>query len=166
MKVIQNFFFRTIWSLVERSRYYNAERIKKQFKKCGARVYLSPNACLWGVDELSVGDDVCIHSFTHIFCGGGVSIGAGTRISSNCAISSVTHSIPHLDPSEKILIPVSIGKSVWIGMGAIILPGVAIGDFAVVAAGAVVSKNVESCTVVAGVPARVIRQFDKPLTCD
>lgn len=47
-------------------------------------------------------------------------------------------------------------------MGATILPGVAIGDFAVVAAGAVVTKDVETCTIVAGVPARVIRVFPKP----
>jgi acetyltransferase-like isoleucine patch superfamily enzyme len=162
MKYIPNFVLKIIWSLVEHSRYYHAESTKKQFRKCGARVEISPNAFLWGVGELSVGDDVCVHSFTHIFCGGGVRIGTGTRISSNCAISSIAHSIPRLDPNEKILKPVSIGQRVWIGMGAIILPGVTVGDFAVVAAGAVVTKDVETCTIVAGVPARVIRTFQKP----
>lgn len=162
MKYIPNCVLNLVWKLVERARYYHAEQNKRLFKKCGIRVEISPNAFLWGVSELSVGDDVAIQSFTHIFCSGGVTIGNGTRISTNCSISSVTHSIPRLDPNEKILKPVSIGQRVWIGMGAVILPGVTIGDFAVVAAGAVVTKDVETCTVVAGVPARVIRIFQKP----
>jgi len=165
MSYIPNCVLKLVWKLVERARYYHAEQNKRLFKKCGIRVYISPDAFLWGVGELSVGDDVCIHSFTTILCGGGVSIGTGTRIASNCSISSISHSIPRLDPNEKILKAVSIGQRVWIGMGATILPGVTIGDFAVVAAGAVVTKNVETCTIVAGVPARVIRVFQKPETC-
>jgi acetyltransferase-like isoleucine patch superfamily enzyme len=53
--------------------------------------------------------------------------------------------------------PVHIGDNVWIGRSAIILPGVTIGDNAVVAAGAVVTKDVEEATLVAGNPARVVR---------
>jgi acetyltransferase-like isoleucine patch superfamily enzyme len=52
---------------------------------------------------------------------------------------------------------VHIGDNVWIGRSAIILPGVTIGDNAVVAAGAVVTKDVEEATLVAGNPARVVR---------
>jgi maltose O-acetyltransferase len=54
---------------------------------------------------------------------------------------------------------ITIGNSVWIGMGAKILPGVTIGDNAVIAAGAVVNKSVAANTVVAGVPARLIKQL-------
>jgi acetyltransferase-like isoleucine patch superfamily enzyme len=165
MNFIRNFLVSIVWRLTERARFYHAEQSKMLFKKCGTGVYISPDAFLWGVGELSVGDDVCIHSFTTILCGGGVSIGTGTRIASNCSISSISHSIPRLDPYEKIFKAVSIGQRVWIGMGATILPGVTIGDFAVVAAGAVVTKDVETCTIVAGVPARVIRVFQKPETC-
>jgi phosphonate metabolism protein (transferase hexapeptide repeat family) len=53
---------------------------------------------------------------------------------------------------------VLIGNDVWIGHGAILLPGVTIGDGAVVGAGAVVTKNVAPYTIVAGVPARVLRR--------
>jgi maltose O-acetyltransferase len=52
---------------------------------------------------------------------------------------------------------VHIGDNVWIGRSAIILPGVTIGDNAVVAAGAVVTKDVPDATLVAGNPARVVR---------
>ena len=60
--------------------------------------------------------------------------------------------------------PITIGNSVWIGMGAKILDGVTIGDNAVIAAGAVVNKDVAADTVVAGVPAVVIRQIDNTST--
>ncbi len=53
--------------------------------------------------------------------------------------------------------PVIIGKNVWIGAGAIILPGVTIGDFSVVAAGAVVTKDVPSGVMVAGVPSKIVK---------
>tara|TARA_R110001592_G_scaffold316960_1_gene593621 strand:- start:345 stop:695 length:351 start_codon:yes stop_codon:yes gene_type:complete len=55
---------------------------------------------------------------------------------------------------------ITIGNSVWIGMGAKILDGVTIGDNAVIAAGALVNKDVPANTVVAGVPAVVIRHID------
>ena len=54
---------------------------------------------------------------------------------------------------------VRIGKNVWLGGGCIILPGVWVGDNAVVAAGAVVTRDVAPGTVVAGSPAKVIRRF-------
>ena len=56
--------------------------------------------------------------------------------------------------------PVKIGNKVWVGAHATILAGVTIGDNAVVAAGAVVTKNVPPNTVVAGVPARVIKEIE------
>jgi acetyltransferase-like isoleucine patch superfamily enzyme len=55
--------------------------------------------------------------------------------------------------------PVKIGDNVWIGMNAVILKGVTIGENSVVAAGAVVTKSVEPNTVVAGNPATVVRNF-------
>lgn len=58
--------------------------------------------------------------------------------------------------------PVRIGRNVWVGRQAIVMPGVTIGDHAVVAAGAVVTKDVPARSVVAGVPARVVRAFECP----
>lgn len=57
--------------------------------------------------------------------------------------------------------PVTIGDDVWIGARAVILPGVTIGECSVVAAGAVVNRDVPPYTVVAGVPAKVIKYFSK-----
>jgi len=58
--------------------------------------------------------------------------------------------------------PITIGDDCWIGGGAIILPGVTIGEHCVVGAGAVVTKSVAAYTVVAGNPARVVRQLPRP----
>lgn len=60
----------------------------------------------------------------------------------------------------KMNAPVFIGDNSWIGARATILPGVTIGDFCVVAAGAVVTKDVSDYTVVAGIPAKVIRKLN------
>ena len=57
--------------------------------------------------------------------------------------------------------PIHIGKQVWIGANATILPGVTVGDGAVIAAGAVVTRDVPERAVVAGVPARVVKTIEK-----
>jgi acetyltransferase-like isoleucine patch superfamily enzyme len=66
----------------------------------------------------------------------------------------------HKDWSNVTIAPVRIGNKVWIGFGASVLPGVTIGDGAVVGAGSIVTRDVEPWTVVAGNPARVIRQLE------
>jgi acetyltransferase-like isoleucine patch superfamily enzyme len=74
-------------------------------------------------------------------------------------VSVITESHP-LNPSERkalVVKPVVIKRNAWIGAGATILPGVTIGENAVVAAGAVVSKDVPANTVVAGIPAKVVK---------
>lgn len=59
--------------------------------------------------------------------------------------------------------PVTIGNNTWIGAKATILPGVKIGDYCVVAAGAVVNKDVSDYSVVGGIPAKIIKKIDRKL---
>jgi maltose O-acetyltransferase len=61
---------------------------------------------------------------------------------------------------QKMTAPVIIGNNAWIGACAVILPGVTIGNYCVVAAGAVVTKDVPDYTVVAGVPATKVKELD------
>jgi len=84
-----------------------------------------------------------------------IRIGDGVTISSRVIIA--TH-----DSSRGIAAPVNIDHTAFIGIGAILLPGVTIGSGAVVAAGAVVSRTVEPKTVVAGSPARILRRVEDP----
>ncbi len=105
---------------------------------------------------------VWLGPYVVIYGHGGVEIGEQTLVSMHCAILSSNHAIPAMGtlirdvPDE--LLPTKIGRDVWIGANAVILGGVTIGDGAVVAAGAVVTKDVEAGAVVAGVPARVVRR--------
>jgi acetyltransferase-like isoleucine patch superfamily enzyme len=77
----------------------------------------------------------------------------------------VIHSDPSPSPLRNIYpkksLPIHIKKGAWIGAGSIILHGVTIGEYSVVAAGAVVTKNVPPYTVVAGVPARVVKKLEE-----
>ena len=90
---------------------------------------------------------------------GKVYIGDYTQIGPSVGIISANHSL--YDNREHLASEVRIGKYCWIGMGAIILPGVILGDYTIVAAGSVVSKSYpEGYCVVGGVPAKVIKNID------
>lgn len=75
----------------------------------------------------------------------------------------LTHNKPlkyHKHLSEAFLAPVIIKKNVWIAIGVIILPGVTVGEGAIVASGSVVTKDVPPNTLVGGVPAKVLKEFE------
>lgn len=96
-----------------------------------------------------------------ILDGAKVTIGDDVMLAPGVLISTATHPL-HAEKRKKGIEsahPITIGNGVWIGMGAKILPGVTIGDNAVIAAGAVVNKNVLANTVVGGVPATFIKQI-------
>jgi acetyltransferase-like isoleucine patch superfamily enzyme len=104
---------------------------------------------------VSIGANSRINRDCMIDVRGGVRIGDNVSISPQVAISTAAHSAA--DPAFRVEIrPVVIEDNVWIGMRAMILGGVTLGRGSVVAAGAVVTKDVPPLTIVAGVPARPI----------
>lgn len=133
------------------------EHLKSQFAACGQRVAIEHDVVINDACGLSLGDDVTINSMTHIFASGRVTIGSRTQISALCSITSVTHQQSRERRHELSFSPVTIGEDVLLGTGAIVLPGVRIGDGSIVGAGAVVTGDVPPLTVVHGVPARVRR---------
>ena len=90
---------------------------------------------------------------------GGIFIGDGSLIGHNVVLATLNHAMSPEDRASMIPAPIRIGKRVWIGANATVLPGVTIGDGAIVAAGAVVTKDVPENIVVAGVPAVPIRHL-------
>lgn len=91
---------------------------------------------------------------------GGIYIGDYTRIAPLVGIISANHDI--YDIRKHILKKVIIGKYCWLGMGSIILPGVILGDFTIVAAGAIVTKSFpDGYCLIAGNPATKIKDLDK-----
>lgn len=109
--------------------------------------------------NIEIGEDVFINACCHFQDHGGVTIGDGCQIGHNVVFATLNH---ELAPERRKITrpaPIVLGKNVWVGSNATILQGVTIGDNAVVAAGAVVTKNVEPNTVVGGVPARFLKRI-------
>ncbi len=137
-----------------------------QFKKLGKNCqYRWPTGRLVGADYIALADHVHIGSGCDIDGTGGLSIGRGTILAPEVMILSRTHNfndeLKALPFDDRYLTaPVTIGQYVWIGARAIILPGVTIGDGAVIGAGTVVHQDVAAASIVAGNPARVVGTRD------
>jgi acetyltransferase-like isoleucine patch superfamily enzyme len=112
----------------------------------------------WG--KLRIGDRVFLNNGVFLACCQEITIGDDVAIANEVYITdSDSHGVEGRPVRE---LPVRIGDGAWIGARAIILPGVTIGTRALVAAGAVVTKDVPDDTLVAGNPARIIRQLIYP----
>lgn len=119
----------------------------------GTLVLVSDNA------HLEIGHKSYINFNSTVICYDHLTIGSNCAISWNTNIlDGNAHELVVDEVARPRTQPVVLGDRVWIGAGAIILPGVIVGDDAVVAAGSVVTADVPSKTVVAGNPARVIRE--------
>lgn len=108
-----------------------------------------------------IGDRTHLDQFCVLYAQGGLTIGSRCAIASSVVIYTQSNQYA-ADPSVDIIdqpvtfAPVTIGNDVWIGAGAIVLPGVRIGDHSVIGAGSVVRNDVPEWSICAGVPARVI----------
>ncbi|WP_193103914.1 DapH/DapD/GlmU-related protein [Brachybacterium sp. FME24] len=91
---------------------------------------------------------------------GGVEIGDDCLIGHNTVIATLNHDLAPSSRGDLMPAPVVVGRNVWIGANVTILPGVSIGDDAVVAAASVVTKDVPARALVVGSPARVIRSVE------
>ena len=106
---------------------------------------------------LTIGDGTAIGDRTEIHCGNSITIGNDTVISWDCCI--MDRDYHKLESDYEITKPVSIGNNVWIGSGAIVLPGVTIGDNTIIGAGSVVTKDIPSNVIAVGNPCRVLREI-------
>lgn len=110
--------------------------------------------------NITVGKNVFINACCHFQDHGGITLGDGCLIGHNVVFATLNHdknpaSRAHMTPA-----PIVLGRNVWVGSNSTILPGVTIGDGAIVAAGAVVTKDVPANTIVGGVPAKVINTIE------
>lgn len=108
-------------------------------------------------NKVKIGKNVVINSGCLMMSAGGITIEDEAMIAANAQLISNNH-----DLDNRWIItckPVRICRRAWIGAGATILPGVTVGENAVVGAASVVTKDVEPNTIVAGNPARVIRRL-------
>ena len=121
-----------------------------------------PFYCSYGKNTY-LGDHVFLNYMCTILDNNEVRIGNHVMIGPLVQIYTVAHDLQAEARIQgwEVAKPIVIDENVWIGGGAILLPGVRIGQNAVVGAGAVVSRNVPENTVVAGNPARVIREIEQ-----
>jgi len=110
--------------------------------------------------NISIGKNVFINSGCRFQDQGGIHIGDGVLIGHNAVLATLNHDMNPQKRGNLYPAPIIIGKNVWIGANATVLPGVSIGDGAVIAAGAVVTKDVPANVVVGGVPAKMIKQIE------
>ena len=113
------------------------------------------------VGDVVIGDHTRIGLHNTII--GPVTIGCHVNLAQGITVTALNHNFEasdkRIDEQGVSTTPVTIEDDIWIGANAVILPGVTIGNHSVVAAGAVVTKNVPPHSLVAGVPAKIIKQI-------
>lgn len=139
-----------------------AAMLKEMFAEIGENCYIEPPFhANWGGKHCHFGKNVyanfnltCVDD-THIY------VGDYTMIGPNVTIAAAGHPIlPELrEQGYQYNAPVHIGRNCWLGAGAIILPGVTIGDNTVVGAGSVVTKDLPANVVAVGNPCRIMREI-------
>lgn len=110
--------------------------------------------------NITFGKRVFINSGCRFQDQGGITIDDGALLGHNVVLATLNHGVAWKERPDLIPAPIHIGKNVWIGANATVVGGVTIGDNAIVAAGAVVTKDVPENTIVGGVPAKLIRKID------
>jgi len=129
-------------------------------EECGESIIVKQDAYIGSGIGLKIGDRSQIGHNSRI--GQQVTIGNDVLMGPDVVIMANSHAFEKLDaPINKqgalTVEPIEIGNDVWIGTRAIILPGVTVGDQAIIAAGAIVTKDVPKAAIVGGNPAKVIR---------
>lgn len=109
--------------------------------------------------NIHIGENVFINACCHFQDHGGVYIGDGCQIGHNVVFATLNHDIAPEDRQNTYPAPIVLGRNVWVGSNSTILQGVTIGDNAIIAAGAVVTKDVPADTIVGGVPAKFIKKI-------
>ncbi|AIM36325.1 acetyltransferase [Sphingobacterium sp. ML3W] len=108
---------------------------------------------------ISIGEHVFINHACSFLDMGGITIEDGALIGPKVNLITENHPLNPADRSALVTKPILIKRKAWIGAGATILPGVTVGENSVVAAGAVVSKDVPDNVVVGGIPAKFIKKI-------
>ncbi len=110
--------------------------------------------------NITIGRNVFINAGCKFQDQGGIVIEEGALIGHGVVLATLDHDI---DPAKRQQLhpaPIHIGKRVWIGANATVTKGVTIGDNSIVAAGAVVNRDVPANTIVGGVPAKIIKKIE------
>ena len=141
--------------------YTKSKDKKYDFKKCGEGVIVANTCRIYVSNNITIGNNVRIGDNNLISGLGGITIGNNVVTGPDVTIWTANHNYEEATKlpydEDVILRPVTIEDNVWIGAKAIIVPGITIKEGAVVAMGAVVTKNVPKGAIVGGNPAKVLK---------
>ncbi len=137
-----------------------SEIAKKLFGYLGEDVFIQQPITIARGKTVSIGARTYINSNLVLVDDYKITIGKECLIAPNVTISTTGHAVdPELRKKGMYSFPVTIGDNVWIGAGAIILPGVTIGENSVIGAGSVVTKDIPANVIAVGAPCKVLREI-------
>ena len=131
--------------------------LKELLGEMGEGSRVMPSTTVVRGQNVKIGKNVVVMTNSLFMSAGGITIEDDVLVAANAQLISNNH-----DPEEHQILtckPVVLKRNCWIGAGATILPGVTVGENAIVGAGAVVTKDVEPNTVVGGIPAKLIKRL-------
>ena len=141
-----------------------AEMLKEMFAEIGENCYIEPPLhANWGGAHCHFGKCVYANFNLTLVDDSHIYVGDYTMIAPNVVIATAGHPIlPELREKQyQYNMPVHIGRNCWIGAGALIMPGVTIGDNTIIGAGSVVTKDIPANVVAVGNPCRVLREISE-----
>lgn len=146
--------------------YHTAEEIRQLFseligKPVDASFGMFPPFYTDCGKNITVGKNVFINTGCRFQDQGGIHIGDHVLIGHNVVLATLNHDFAPYNRATMHPAPIHIEDRVWIGANATVVPGVTIGENSIVAAGAVVTKDVPPNTIVGGVPAKVLKRIDE-----
>lgn len=159
---IPNFIINNIPFYVLRNLYYKNIMGIEIDKKSSIHMKVFIEGTYRGIKRLKIGKNVSIGRRTYLDSRGGLEIGDNVSISPEVKIITASHKVDCKDFTY-LKMKVIIEEYVWIGTGAIILPGITLEKGSVIAAGSVVTKDVKAFTVIGGNPAKFIKNREKIL---
>jgi maltose O-acetyltransferase len=130
------------------------------FKSCRGLCWIQPGVTLVHTERITVGKTFGVNSGAYINGVGGIDIGNSVLIGSNVTISSGKHPIDGIKPvfsRQSIPSKIIIEDDVWIGAGAVIMPGITLAKGSVIGANSVVTKDTIPYSINAGTPAKLLR---------
>lgn len=167
-KCIPKFILNIMWTFCESSEnkmslLFRYLYVNKYSQKCGENIFIGKYVTIKNIQSLTLGNNISIHAYCYIDAYGTIEIDDNVSIANHTTLVSFEHTwndpekpikYNHVD-SKKI----NILSDVWIGSGCRVLSGVTISSRSIVAAGAVVNKNIPSSVIVGGIPFKVIKEI-------
>ncbi len=145
--------------------YWRYISFKSLSLESGENIYIAQNVYMKNIENIIIGSNVSMHEMCYLDGYGGINIGDNVSIAHSTSLISFDHTYNDIttpikyNPSIKKAI--ILHKDIWVGAGVRILGGNTIGKRSIIAAGSVITKDVEEYSIYGGIPAKKIKSIEK-----